>query len=193
MTLPSWVSPEETKPAPQPLLLVQAFVNTLDVEAGTDLLASPQTAGPWLREAGLAGPDPAPTPESLRWAREIRESLRALLAHNGGGPPPSEEQRAPLEALAAAGSPVLRVEPDGRVRLTADRSPGTLADGLLGLLLVVRDAQQEGNWPRLKICRNPGCAWAFFDRSPARRGAWCDMAGCGNMIKNRNYRARRAG
>jgi predicted RNA-binding Zn ribbon-like protein len=32
--------------------------------------------------------------------------------------------------------------------------------------------------------------WAFFDRSHARRGTWCDMAACGNMIKNRNFRAR---
>jgi len=63
----------------------------------------------------------------------------------------------------------------------------------LGLLLVVRDAQQQGTWPRLKVCRNPKCRWAFFDRSHARRGAWCDMASCGNMIKNRNFRARAAG
>ena len=28
MTMPSWVSGEESKPAPMPLLLVQSFVNT---------------------------------------------------------------------------------------------------------------------------------------------------------------------
>ena len=67
---------------------------------------------------------------------------------------------------------------------------GSLTAGLLGLLLAVRDAQQQGCWPRLKACRNPDCRWAFFDRSHAHRGAWCDMATCGNMIKNRNFRAR---
>ncbi|MBV8462703.1 MAG: CGNR zinc finger domain-containing protein, partial [Acidimicrobiales bacterium] len=35
------------------------------------------------------------------------------------------------------------------------------------------------------------CHWAFYDRSHARRGAWCDMAACGNRAKNRTLRARR--
>jgi predicted RNA-binding Zn ribbon-like protein len=191
VTLPSWVPPQESKPAPEPLLLVQAFVNTRDADTGTDLLTGLATAGPWLRDAGLAGPDAALAPADLESAREIRESLRALLAHNGGGPLPSDDQRAPLDALARAGRPELRVDPDGRILLTAGHSPGSLADGLVGLLLVVRDAQEQGSWQRLKICRNPECHWAFFDRSHARRGVWCDMATCGNMIKNRNFRARR--
>jgi predicted RNA-binding Zn ribbon-like protein len=191
MTLPSWVPAQEVKPAPPPLLLVQAFVNTRDEETGADLLASAQTAGPWLSDAGLAGPQTALGPAALESARDVRESLRALLACNGGGPPPTDEQRAPLDALARASRPRLRVDPDGRILLTAGRPPGTLADGLLGLLLAVRDAQRDGSWQRLKICRNPECRWAFFDRSPARRGTWCDMASCGNVIKNRNFRARR--
>ena len=64
---------------------------------------------------------------------------------------------------------------------------------LLGLLLVIRDAQRDGTWDRLKICGNHDCRRAFYDRSHSRRGAWCDMASCGNLIKNRNLRARRGG
>ena len=60
------------------------------------------------------------------------------------------------------------------------------------LLLIVRDAQRDGSWDRLKACRNDECQWAFYDRSHAGRGSWCDMASCGNKIKNRNLRARRA-
>jgi len=60
-------------------------------------------------------------------------------------------------------------------------------------LLIIRDAQQDGTWARLKACRNRDCRWAFYDRSHTRRGAWCDMAVCGNLIKNRNFRARRGG
>ena len=33
MSLPAWVPPDELKPAPEPLLLVQAFVNTRDLRA----------------------------------------------------------------------------------------------------------------------------------------------------------------
>jgi predicted RNA-binding Zn ribbon-like protein len=69
---------------------------------------------------------------------------------------------------------------------------GQLTDGLAWLLLIVRDAQADGSWDRLKTCTNPECLWAFFDRSHSRRGQWCDMASCGNVIKNRNLRARRA-
>jgi predicted RNA-binding Zn ribbon-like protein len=189
VALPNWVRDDESKPAPQPLLVVQAFVNTWDAESGTDLLAGPEPAVVWLREAGLvAGPDRV-TPDGLRQARQVREGLRALLEHNGGGPVPGPDALAPLGALARASQPRLEVGPDGQI-LLAGGPPGELASGLAGLLLIVRDAQRQGSWARLKACRNPDCRWAFYDRSHARRGAWCDMATCGNMIKNRNLRAR---
>ena len=50
----------------------------------------------------------------------------------------------------------------------------------------------DGSWGRMKLCGNPDCLWAFYDRSHSRRGAWCEMASCGNKLKNRNLRARRA-
>jgi predicted RNA-binding Zn ribbon-like protein len=190
--LPPWLGAGEIKPAPRPLLLVQAFVNTWDGETGIDLLADADTGASWLRAAGLAGPQ-APLPvAALRQAIEVRESLRVLLAHNGGGPPPADTELEPLTALAQASSLKLSVGPAGLVGLTGGPDGG-LAGGLAGLLLIVRDAQQSGLWSRLKACHNPECRWAFFDRSHAHRGTWCDMATCGNMIKNRNMRARRRG
>ena len=33
--------------------------------------------------------------------------------------------------------------------------------------------------------------WAFYDRSRNHGGTWCDMASCGNKLKNREFRARR--
>ena len=188
--LPPWLGAGETKPAPRPLLLVQVFVNTWDGGTGFDLLADADTGASWLRAAGLAGPQ-APLPvAALRQAIEVREGLRVLLAHNGGAPPPADAELAPLAALAHDSSPRLSVGPAGLVGLTAGPDGG-LADGLAGLLLIVRDAQQSDLWSRLKACHNPECRWAFFDRSHAHRGMWCDMATCGNMIKNRNLRARR--
>jgi predicted RNA-binding Zn ribbon-like protein len=189
-TLPAWAGMDETKPAPRPLLLVQVFVNTWEGDTGIDLLADADTGASWLRAAGLAGPQASLTEVALRQAIEVRESLRALLAHNGGEPPPPDEELGPLTALAQASHPRLSVGPSGLVGLTAGQD-GELAAGLVGLLLIVRDAQRSGAWPRLKACRNPECRWAFFDRSHAHRGTWCDMATCGNMIKNRNLRARR--
>ena len=67
-------------------------------------------------------------------------------------------------------------------------------DGALGrLLAIVHRAIQTGSWERLKACRQDGCAWAFYDRTKNRSGAWCSMEVCGNRAKARSYRERRAG
>jgi len=190
MTLPVWVPPGELKPAPEPLLLVQSFVNTRDLDQGTDLLADPAAATAWLREAAIAGHDAGLTADDLAAAREVREGIRALLARNAAGAAPSTGDLTALRGLAAAARPQLTLDPAGLIELIPG-SPDRLANGLAGLLLIIRDAQHDGTWPRLKVCANSDCQWAYFDRSHSRRGTWCDMASCGNLIKNRNLRARR--
>jgi len=196
MTLPSWASHVEDKLAPMPLLLVQAFVDTLDRDQGTDILADPDEARAWLAGTGLRASDPGrPDPDfadDLRLARAARESIRALIGRNTGDEPLSPGDLAPLEQVLGQVQPRLEAGTDGRVRLGPVLPARTLADGLLGLLLIIRDAQADGSWDRLKLCGNPDCRWAFYDRSHSRRGAWCDMASCGNRLKNRNLRARRA-
>ena len=198
MTLPSWASHLEQKLAPSPLLLVQAFVDTLDLDLGTDMFAHAEEAQAWLADAGLidtasygrpGGPEPA---SDLRLAREVRTSIQALIAHNNDGQPITEDALRTLEEVGRQAQPRLRVGPAGQVTLEAASPGGGVAGGLLGLLLIIRDAQADGSWDRLKLCGNPDCRWAFYDRSHSRRGAWCDMASCGNRLKNRNLRARRA-
>ena len=189
MTAPSWVPDQETKPAPMPLLLVQSFVNTWDGDGRSDLLLDPPAARDWLTRAGLWSADRAPDPAELHLTRGVREDIRAMLVANGGGPRPAPGGLEPLQTVAQASRPTLRVGPGGQVSLSpepADRSDS----GLLTLLLVIRDAQRDGTWPRLKACGNPDCQWAFYDRSHSRAGAWCDMATCGNRIKNRRLRQR---
>jgi predicted RNA-binding Zn ribbon-like protein len=190
MALPSWVQSEEDKPAPMPLLVVQAFVNTRDVDKDTDLLTDPDSAAAWLRDAGIIDARTTVDTDDLRLAVEIREGIRALLAHNGGGPAPSAADLEPIEALMDSCPARLVVDRTGLFHL-GPKSAGSMAAGMLEVLLVVRDAQEDGTWPRLKTCGNSDCRWAFYDRSHSRRGVWCDMATCGNMIKNRNLRARR--
>jgi predicted RNA-binding Zn ribbon-like protein len=191
MSLPTWViPPDELKPAPAPLLLVQSFLNTRDLDLGTDLLADADSANRWLHLSGLLEPAATAGADDLRAAREVREGIRALLAQNSNGPVPTAADLRPLEAVTRASPPRLTISPAGQVGL--DPGPGgRLTDGLLSLLLIIRDAQHDGTWRRLKTCGNPDCRWAFYDRSHSRRGAWCDMASCGNLIKNRNLRARR--
>ena len=126
----------------------------------------------------------------LAFARAVRDSIRSLLVGNEGGPAPGPTDldalaalahRCPFEALVAA---------DGSIEL----QPAAMGEALrLGqFLAIIRDAQKDGTWGRLKACHNSDCKWAFYDRSHAGRGAWCDMAVCGNRIKNRNLRSRRS-
>jgi predicted RNA-binding Zn ribbon-like protein len=189
MTMPSWVPGQETKPAPAPLLLVQAFVNTWDGDHGSDLLLDPATARGWLTAAGLWNADYAPGPAELDLARRAREAIRAMLVANGGGPQPSPSDLRAIQDAAQASRPALQVGPGGQVSLRAETAD-PLGAGLLTLLLITRDAQRDGTWQRLKACGNPDCRWAFYDRSHSRAGAWCDMATCGNRIKNRRLRQR---
>jgi hypothetical protein len=215
MSQPAWAQPDEPKPAPGALLLVQSFVNTRNLDLVTDLLADADTAGPWLRDAGLLGPGDAPGAGELDIVREVREGIRALLAFNGGALParaaapasrtspaapvapahkPGMDSAGPglaaLETIAGRSRLRLSLARDGRFLLGPEPGAG-VTDRLAGLLLIIRDAQRDGTWARLKVCGNDECLWAFYDRSHSRRGAWCDMASCGNLIKNRNLRARR--
>jgi len=199
MTLPSWASHLEHKLAPPPLLLVQAFVNTLDLDLRTDVLAHADEARAWLADAGLRDPGPSSPGQAdtdfaadLQLARDVRESLRAMIARNTEGKPLTEAELRPLEQVTQQAKTRLEVTSDGQVRLGTAIPVQRLADGLAGLLLTIRDAQADGSWDRMKLCGNPDCRWAFYDRSHSRRGAWCEMASCGNKLKNRNLRARRA-
>jgi predicted RNA-binding Zn ribbon-like protein len=187
MALPSWVPEIETKPAPMPLLVVQSFVNTWEGDTGIDLLRDVSTATAWLADSGLCrGELDGP---ALARARFDREAIRALLVRNAGGESPDATERQALALLAEEARYRPVVTDGGRVELERDSGSDELRTALL---LLIRDAQREGTWARLKACRNPDCRWAYYDRSHAGRGAWCDMATCGNRMKNRNLRSRRS-
>lgn len=184
----SWGPEDETKPAPMPLLLLQSFVNTWEADSGVDLLGDPEAGPPrWLQGAGLLpGPD-----VDLARLQEIRESIRALIVANTGESDPEPSDVAALNALADGARLRPVILHDGAVNLQPPDDAG-LTSLATAMLLIMRDAQRDGSWGRLKACRNPDCHWAFYDRSHAGRGAWCDMAVCGNRIKNRNLRTRRS-
>ncbi len=184
-----WPADDESKPAPGPLLRVQALVNTVELPAGPDRLADPDDARPWLVDQGLLTPDAALSDTHLQLLRDVREALRTLLLRNGGGPTPTEAELAPLRKVAAGGTARADFDADGAVRLAV--AGDSVAERLLELLLIVRDAQRDGSWARLKVCANDECRWAFYDRSRNHGGTWCEMSTCGNKLKNREFRARR--
>jgi predicted RNA-binding Zn ribbon-like protein len=184
----AWLGDDESKPAPEPLARVQALVNTAEREEGRDRLVDDRDARPWLVDQGFLDDGDALSARDLALVRDVREALRAVLIANSGGPAPSDAALAPLHSLAAAGSARIRI--DGST-VQLDAAGDSLAARLAGLLLIVRDAQRDGSWARLRTCANDECLWAFYDRSRNHGGHWCTMATCGNKLKNRDFRARR--
>lgn len=180
--------PVSSPTPPHDLQLVIDFVNTADLEAGTDELSAAADLGAWLAGHGMAdGAAAAPSAAEHAEALRLREALRAvLLAHNGEPAPAAAA--AVLERAADAGGLAVRFWPDGRVGPAA-RGPG-VAGALAALLVPVAQGATDGSWARVKACRADDCQWAFYDASRNRSGRWCDMAVCGNRTKVRNYRSK---
>lgn len=164
----------ERSPAPGGLDLVQALVNTVDLESGADSL---DTAEGRARFGITEG--------ELAQARELRESLRvALLAHAGH---PPHRAVTPLGELLAAAPLFLTVAAaDGSAAL----APADARPLLSRVAAAVAESLVAGTWIRLKACEAVDCHWAYYDRSPAGRGRWCSMQVCGARAKMRRYRAK---
>jgi predicted RNA-binding Zn ribbon-like protein len=183
-----WPGDDESKPAPGPLMLVQALVNTVERPDGSDRLAEVADARPWLVDNHLLARHAELTDADLDLVRAVREALRAMLVHNAGGPPPNKSTLAVLRTVAEGGTARADLGDDGEVRLSAHGD--SVRDRLVELLLIIRDAQRDGTWTLLKACANDECQWAFYDKSRNHGGTWCEMSACGNKLKNRAFRAR---
>ncbi len=187
---PPWTS--SIGPAPGELRIVQAFVNTRDVDAGTDELETPKAAARWLRRWRLIGQRDRVTGAERRQAIELREGLRRLLLANTGQEGKRRGDSATAKMLERAlGDLPLRCKLGvaGTFELVA--ADCGWARAAARMLTVVVRAMGDGTWRRLKACRRDGCRWAFYDGSKNRSGRWCAMAGCGDLMKARAYRRRR--
>lgn len=169
--------------------LLESFVNTVDSEAGTDVLRTTGGILQWLVNRGLAMPTDSVGFEDQADLVELREALRGLLAAGIA----LGVWQGHLEAAnrAAGRIPLLvSVDANGTMRL-GSRESSTSARAIAAVLLAVVQAQGDGSWSRLKVCRNPGCQWVFYDRSRNQSRRWCEMRVCGNRAKARTFRERR--
>ena len=176
------------RPAPPPLEFVRAFVNTLDIDKGTDELSSPGRAARWLRRASpLAG---EVRPEADAYARivQAREAFRAVLVANADGRSAVNATQV-LNDIAGRAGIVMRLSgPDSAAPVVTAAG----IDAALGYLLVIAfEAMGAGTWTRLKACPAQTCHWAFYDNSRNRSARWCDMGLCGNRAKRQAIQQRR--
>ena len=171
--------------------LVQAFVNTVDLQDGPERFTDPKALGAWLAAHGLMEPEQPIDDADLRHAIAVREAIRGVIGANTG------RKVYPLDVATlneAAGVSRLRARfgADGKARLEPEAGG---ADGAIGrLVATVFAAMAEEDWGRLKLCGSQSCRWAFYDRSRNHSSRWCTMASCGNRQKAKRFRDRaRAG
>ncbi|HEV7648352.1 MAG TPA: CGNR zinc finger domain-containing protein [Actinophytocola sp.] len=149
--------------------LVLDFLNTVDVNAGTDLLTDPAGRRGWLAARALTETD-ADTDRDRDTAAEVRAALRAAVGDPAPGP----------AALSAAVT--VSLEPGG---------PRLVAGDVVGAVLAAASRLAVlGEWDRVKICPADDCRWAFYDRSRNHSRTWCSMRVCGNREKARAWRER---
>jgi predicted RNA-binding Zn ribbon-like protein len=170
-------------PAPRHVELLVEFTNSVDIDLGTDDLATRAGLTRWLADREVV---PRRTPASeadLALARTLRDGLREALVANHDG----DGDARPL-AEAAAELPLALTDVSGRPGLQP------VDDGVRGalgqLLVAVNAAVADDTWRRMKICSADDCQWAYFDSTKNRSRNWCEW-GCGNKAKTRSYRARR--
>lgn len=167
--------------------MVQAFVNTVDVENGVEELTAPAELHAVLTRIGALDPGaPDLSTADLERALTVREALRSLL-HANVGLAPDPGQLQVLDRAGAATALSVRVARDGSSHLESD---GTTLDGALGrIMAIVYSSMVAGSWSRLKACPRDVCGWIFYDRSRNSSSRWCAMSVCGNRTKTKRYRA----
>ncbi len=140
------------------------FLNTIDLEAHTDLLDTPDEFAAWAAAHGERPGDPVE-------ARRIRDALRSGLQ---GRPAETTDLVVPMRV--GLGTPPRLV-------------PASVAEAALAASI---ELAAVGDWSRVKLCPADDCLEAFYDTSRNRSRIWCDMADCGNLAKVRSYRRRTA-
>jgi predicted RNA-binding Zn ribbon-like protein len=173
----------DDRAAPGELELVRGFVNTLDIDLGTEGFSSPAGLRRWLVANRLASRQVEIGEAEIVRAVALREALRAMLLSNNGGAFDPHALDV-MNAEAARTRPIIRFKPtDGTIESRAED-----VDGAFGRLLgIVFTSMARGTWTRLKVCKNDRCRWAVYDRSKNHSKRWCSMSECGGRAKAREY------
>lgn len=174
--------------APGELEMVRQFINTRNIEEGTDELSSTNGLRAWFVEQGLVARGAKFAEKDVRFFLMMREGLRFLAIRNNGEQVEGEslEQFNQMVGTLELG---LEVGVDGNLRGVPRGGPSGQAAGRI--LLAVYNSTVEGRWGKLKACKNDNCRWSFYDRSKNHSGKWCSMSVCGNRSKVKRYLSRK--
>lgn len=174
---------------PGDLRIVGEFVNSREIEEGTDDWATPEQLRAWLVDHGLIEQHAQVGPSELFRADSVRESLRVLALSNNGVDVDMGAATETLNEVAREIGFHLRFSTGGADLIPAGAGFG----GALGrVVAIVAEAMTTGTWDRFKTCANDECQWVFYDHARNHSRRWCSMEVCGNRVKARSFRERQS-
>ena len=175
-------------PVPDDVRYLVEFLNTVDIENGTDELAESSSFARWLGATKLIHRRTLASARELRAARTLRDGLRAVAASNSG-------QSSDRQALDAAGR-VLDALPIHLQVVTSGSPLAAAGEGVAVALATIGvayvSAVERDRLARIKLCAAPNCRWAYWDSSKNASRRWCAMGVCGARSKMRDYRMRKS-
>ena len=177
---------EPDRPAPGRLELVRHLLNSDDRFHGIDHSRDVESLNRYLAriDSGHAVSDH----QQLAGFRVLRDATRDLLVN------PSDAARASFNDLARTHPMTIWMDEETRPRLRGATTYGhTPLDALVeDSLAAVHEAMLTEQWSRLRACQRFDCSWIYYDGTPGTSMRWCSTDPCGNVMKTRAYRARRA-
>lgn len=149
-------------------------------------LRDPDDLARWLVESGMFREPPSVLWPELESGRSLREAINRLARP---GVQPHAGDRQELNRWAAY--------PPLAPQLTEQRELVWLCERPLeaAFATVARDAIDLLSGPlagRIRECAAPDCALLFVDSSRPGRRRWCAGQACGNRVRTKAYRLRRA-
>lgn len=136
-------------------------------------------------------PDPARA--VLEDARSLRSLAYDVLRAVGHGRAPSGEELHRVTDWVqrfASARRLARGAAGIRWRWTLDRY--RLDHPLAPIAWSLSELLTSPELGRVRVCDADECGWLFVDASRSGSRRWCDAAGCGNLVRVRQFRARRS-
>ncbi|WP_436534751.1 CGNR zinc finger domain-containing protein [Actinoplanes sp. HUAS TT8] len=152
-------------------------------------LSAPGDAARWALAAGVLTEPPPPDETEFDQLLGVRESVYRLVEAARQGTLPADADLLAVNDAANRPLPSLDLTARG-ARRTGPL--GTVTTEVARAAIAFLDEMHTPTPPRVRECERPECTRVFIDRSRAGTRSWCGMAECGNRVKAREYRARKA-
>jgi len=138
-------------------------------------------------------PGRAPSDADVVLLKDLRTLLRTSAGRLARGEKLTSRQLIGLNACLASAPARRRVESrDAGYSLAVEphgNGPRDLA-GKVAWSFARMLAEEDPT--RVRICGNKDCLWVFYDESRSRTRRWCAAAECGNLLKVRRFRLKKA-